>query len=162
MPSFDIVSEVNLQEVDNAVNQAKKELESRYDLRGTSSAMEWDKKTLITLTSNDEKRVDVVRDILQTKLHKRGVEMSSVKWEKAEPAGGMLWKQKGTLQQGIDKDAAKAIVKSIKDSKLKVQSQIMDEQVRVTSKSIDELQATISHCKAGKFGIPLQFTNMRS
>lgn len=162
MPSFDIVSEVNVQEVDNAVNQAKKELENRYDLRGTGSALEWDKTATITLTSNDEKRVDVVRDILQSKLHKRGVDMSSVKWEKAEPAGGMTWKQKGVLKQGIDKEAAKSIVKSIKDSKLKVQPQIMDEQVRVTAKSIDELQATIAHCKAGKFGIPLQFTNMRS
>ncbi len=162
MPSFDIVSEVDLQEVDNAVNQAKKEVENRYDLRGTGSGIEWDKKSAITLTSNDEKRVDIVRDILQSKLHKRGVEMSSVKWERAEPAGGLLWKQKGALKQGIDKEAAKAIVKSIKDSKLKVQPQIMDEQVRVTSKSIDDLQATMAHCRSGKFGLPLQFINMRS
>lgn len=162
MPSFDIVSELNLQEVDNAINQAKKELENRYDLRGTQSAMDWDKKEWITLTSNEEQRVAVVKDILQTKLHKRGVDMSSVKWEKAEPAGGMLWKQKGSLKQGIDKDTAKNIVKNIKDSKLKVQAQIMDEQVRVTSKSIDELQATIAHCKMQKFGLPLQYTNMRN
>jgi uncharacterized protein YajQ (UPF0234 family) len=162
MPSFDIVSEVNLQELDNAINQAKKELESRYDLRGTKSAVDWDKKELITLTSNEEPRVDVVRDIVQSKLHKRGVEMSSVKWEKPEPAGGLLWKQKGILKSGIDKEAAKSIVKSIKDSKLKVQAQIMDEQVRVTAKSIDELQETMARCRAGKFGLPLQFTNMRS
>lgn len=162
MPSFDIVSEVNMQEVDNALNQAKKELENRYDLRGTKSEIDWDKKETITLTSNEEPRVAVVRDILQSKLHKRGVEMSSVKWEKPEPAGGMLWKQKGVLRQGIDKEAAKAIVKSIKDSKLKVQAQIMDEQIRVTSKSIDELQATMAHCRAGKFEVPIQFNNMRS
>jgi len=162
MPSFDIVSEVNLQEVDNAINQAKKELASRYDLRGTKSDVDWDKKTLLTLTSDEESRVGVVRDIVQGKLHKRGVDMSSVKWEKPETAGGMLWKQKGNLRQGIDKDTAKNIVKSIKDSKLKVQAQIMDEQVRVTSKSIDELQETISYCRNQKFGLPLQFTNMRS
>jgi uncharacterized protein YajQ (UPF0234 family) len=162
MATFDIVSEVNLQEVDNAINQAKKELENRYDLRGTSSAIDWDKKEWITLTTNEEPRVSVVRDILQSKLHKRGVEMSSVKWEKAEPAGGMLWKQKGALKSGIDKETAKEIVKSIKDSKLKVQAQIMDEQVRVTSKSIDELQSTIAHCKGQKFSLPLQYTNMRS
>ena len=162
MPSFDIVSELNMQEVDNAINQSKKELENRYDLRGTHSAIDWDKKDIITLTSNEESRVAVVKDILQSKLHKRGVDMSSVKWEKPEPAGGMLWKQKGSLKQGIDKESAKEIVKNIKDSKLKVQAQIMDEQVRVTSKSIDELQATIAHCKVQKFGLPLQFTNMRS
>ncbi len=163
MPSFDIVSEVSLQEVDNAINQAKKELASRYDLRGTKSDVEWDEKqSMLTLTSNEEPRVGVVRDIVQSKLHKRGVEMSSVKWEKAEPAGGMLWKQKGTLRQGIDKDTAKTIVKSIKDSKLKVQAQIMDEQVRVTSKSIDELQETIGYCRGQTFGLPLQFINMRS
>jgi cyclic-di-GMP-binding protein len=162
MASFDIVSELNLQEADNAINQAKKELENRYDLRGTKSEIEWDKKDVITLTSNEESRVAVVKDILQSKLHKRGIDISSVKWEKPEPAGGMLWKQKGTLKQGIDKETAKNIVKNIKDSKLKVQAQIMDEQVRVTSKSIDELQSVIAHCKSQTFGLPLQFTNMRS
>jgi uncharacterized protein YajQ (UPF0234 family) len=164
MASFDIVSETNLQEVDNAFNQAKKELASRYDLRGTKCDIEWDKKGTMTLIADDESRLNVLKDILQGKLHKRGVEISSVKFEKAEPAGGMLWKQKGTLLQGIDKDTAKSIVKSIKDSKLKVQAQIMDEQVRVTSKSIDELQAVIAHCRSQSqsFGLPLQFTNMRS
>ncbi len=163
MPSFDIVSEVSLQEVDNAINQAKKELASRYDLRGTKSDVEWiEKQSVLTLTSNEEARVDIVRDIVQSKLHKRGVEMSSVKWEKPEPVGGMMWKQKGTLRQGIDKDTAKSIIKSIKDSKLKVQAQIMDEQVRITSKSIDELQETMGYCRGQKFGLPLQFINMRS
>lgn len=162
MPSFDIVSEVSLQEVDNAINQAQKELIGRYDLRGTKCEIQWDKKGLISLGADEEARISVVRDILQSKLHKRGVDMSSVKWEKPQPAGGMLWKQIGNLKQGIDKETAKTIVKSIKDSKLKVQPQIMDEQVRVTSKSIDELQATMSHCRGESFGVPLQFTNMRS
>ena len=161
MPSLDIVSEINEQEVDNAVNQAKKELGNRYDLRGGNCEIIWEKDT-ITLKANDEMKINAVRDILQSKLHKRGVEISSVKFEKPEPIGGMMLKQVGKIIQGIDKEKAKEIVKSIKDSKLKVQPQIMDEQIRVTSKSIDELQATMAHCRAQKFGLPLQFTNMRS
>lgn len=161
MPSFDIVSEINLQEVDNAVNQAKKELVNRYDLRGSDSEILWEKDT-ITLKSNDEMKINAIRDILQTKLHKRGLEISSVKFEKPEPIGGMMLKQVGKIIQGIDREKAKDIVKSVKDSKLKVQAQIMDEQIRVTSKSIDELQLVIQHCKQQKFGLPLQFINMRS
>lgn len=161
MPSFDIVSEINMQEIDNAVNQATKELANRYDLRGSNCEIIWEKET-ITLKANDEMKINAVRDILQSKLHKRGVEISAVKFEKPEPIGGMMLKQVGKIIQGIDKDKAKEIVKNIKDSKLKVQAQIMDEQVRVTSKSIDELQSTIAHCRQQKFGLPLQFTNMRS
>jgi cyclic-di-GMP-binding protein len=161
MPSFDIVSEINMQEVDNAINQAKKELQNRYDLRGGNCEIIWEKET-ITLKANDEMKINAVKDILQTKLHKRGIEISAVKFEKSEPIGGMMLKMVGKLIQGIDKEKAKEIVKSIKDTKSKAQAQIMDEQVRVTSKSIDELQTIISHCKQQKFGIPLQFTNMRS
>lgn len=161
MASFDIVSEINLQEVDNAVNQAKKELANRYDLRGSKCDIEWDKKT-ITLIGDDEYKIGVVLDILQTKLHKRGVEISSVKFEKPQPVGQMMLKQKGEIKQGIDKETAKEIVKNLKDAKLKVQAQIMDETVRVTSKSIDELQATMAHVRSQKFGLPLQFNNMRS
>lgn len=161
MASFDIVSEINLQEVDNAVNTAIKEVAHRYDLRDGKCEIVWDKKTL-TLKANDEMKINAVRDILQSKLHKRGVEISSVKFEKPEPIGGMMLKQSGTLIQGIEKEKAKEIVKSIKDSKLKVQAQIMDETVRVTSKSIDELQATQAHVRSQKFGLPLQFNNQRS
>ncbi len=161
MPSFDIVSEINMQEVDNAVNQAKKELANRYDLRGHNCEI-LQEKEVITLKANDEMKINAVRDILQSKLHKRGVEISAVKFEKPEPIGGMMLKQVGKLIQGIDKEKAKEIVKNIKDSKMKVQAQIMDEQIRVTSKSIDELQATIAHCRGQKFGLPLQYTNMRS
>jgi len=161
MPSFDIVSELNMQEVDNAVNQATKELANRYDLRGTNSEIIWEKET-ITLKANDEMKINAVRDILQTKLHKRGLEISSVKFEKPEPIGGMMIKQVGKLIQGIDKEKAKEIVKSIKDSKLKVQVSINDETVRVTSKSIDELQETMNFCRGQTYGIPLQFNNMRA
>ena len=161
MPSFDIVSEVNLQEVDNAVNTARKVVQHRYDLKDGNCEIQWDKK-LIVLKANDEMKINAVRDILQSKLHKRGVEISSLKFEKVEPIGGMMLKQSGSLIQGIEKEKAKEIVKSIKDSKLKVQAQIMDELVRVTSKSIDELQATMTHVRGQRFQVPLQFTNQRS
>ena len=161
MPSFDIVSELDEQEIDNAVNQAKKEILNRYDLKGSSSEIIWEKET-ITLKANDEMKINAVKDILQTKLHKRGIEISAVKFEKSEPIGGLMLKQVGKIIQGIDKEKAKEIVKNIKDSKLKVQVAIHDETVRVTSKSLDELQATMAHCRTQKFGIPLQFQNMRS
>lgn len=161
MPSFDIVSEINLQEVENGVNIAIKEVAHRYDLRDGKCEIVWDKKAL-TLKANDEMKINAVRDILQSKLHKRGVEISSVKFEKIEPIGGMMLKQSGTLIQGIEREKAKEIVKSLKDSKLKVQAQIQEELVRVTSKSIDELQAAMSFVKGQKFGLPLQFNNMRS
>jgi uncharacterized protein YajQ (UPF0234 family) len=153
MPTFDIVSEINEQEIDNAVNQAVKELANRYDLKGSNSEIIWEKEVIT---------INAVRDILQTKLHKRGIDIGSVKFEKPEPIGGMMIKQVGKIIQGIDKEKAKEIVKSIKESKLKVQASINDETVRVQSKSIDELQATMAHCRAQSFGIPLQFNNMRA
>ncbi len=161
MPSFDIVSEINLQEVDNAVNTAVKEVAHRYDLKDGKCEIIWDKKTIV-LKANAEIKLNAVRDILQTKLHKRGVEISSLKFEKVEPIGGMMLKQAGTLIQGIEKEKAKEIVKSIKDSKLKVQASINDELVRVSSKSLDELQATMAHVRGAKIGIPLQFINQRA
>ena len=161
MPSFDIVSEVNIQEVDNAVNTAIKEVAHRYDLKDGKCEIIWDKK-MIVLKANADIRINAVRDILQSKLHKRGIEISSVKFDKIEPIGGMMLKQSGTIVQGIEKEKAKEIVKSIKDSKLKVQASINDDLVRVTGKSLDELQETIAHVRGGKFGIPVQFINMRA
>ena len=161
MASFDIVSEINLQEVDNAVNTAVKEVAHRYDLKDGKCEIIWDKKTIV-LKANAEIKLNAVRDILQTKLHKRGVEISSLKFDKVEPIGGMMLKQAGTLIQGIEKEKAKEIVKSIKDSKLKVQASINDELVRVSSKSLDELQATMAHVRGAKIGIPLQFINQRA
>lgn len=161
MPSFDIVSEVNLQEIENAVNTATKEVAHRYDLRDGKCEIIWDKKSLV-LKANDEMKVNAVRDILQSKLHKRGVEISSVKFEKIEPIGGMMLKQAGAIIQGIEREKGKEIVKAIKDSKLKVQAQIMDELIRVSSKSIDELQSTITFVKSKSFGLPLQYINMRA
>lgn len=161
VPSFDIVSEINLQEVENAINQAKKELTSRYDFRGSKSEIQWDKKE-VTLVADDEYKIGALKDILQGKLHHRGIDIQSMNFDKVIPAGGMLLKQKVSFVQGIEKEKAKEILKSIKDNKLKVQSQIEGEKIKVTSKSIDELQTAISLVKKGSFGIPLQFINMRS
>jgi cyclic-di-GMP-binding protein len=163
MPSFDIVSELDLQEVDNAINTARKEVESRYDLKGTKSEIKWDKdKKEITLLANDEQKVLVLKDILQTKMHKRGIDIKSMKFEKTEAVGGMMQKQKITLVQGIDKEMAKEITKAIKESKLKVQAQIQDEKVKVTGKSRDDLQEVMSVVKNSGVKIPLQFTNQRA
>lgn len=161
MPSFDIVSEVDMQEVDNAVNQAIKEIEQRYDFRGSKSEIKWDKKE-ITVIGDDDYKMGAMKDILQSKLHRRGIDIKSLKFNNIEPAGGQLLRQKVEIIQGIDKEVAKEITKSIKESKLKVQAQIMDDKVRVTSKSIDELQSTMTFVKGGGFSVPLQFNNMRS
>ena len=160
MPSFDIVSELNMQEVDNAINQAKKEIDGRYDFKGSNAELKWDKKEM-TLLAEDNYKIETMTDILRNKMSKRGIDLRALKFSEIEPAGGRLLRQKVTLSQGIEKEAAKEVVKFIKDSKLKVQAQIMDDKVRVTSKSIDELQSTMQAVKTGDFKVPLQFDNMR-
>lgn len=161
MPSFDVVSEIDMQEVDNAINQARKEVEGRYDFKGSKAEIQWDKKE-IQLIAEDDYKIDAMKNILQTKLLRRGIDIKSLTFDKIVEAGGRLLKQKITLVQGIEKEKAKNIVQLIKDSKLKVQPQIVDEKVRVTSKSIDELQETMSLLRNSNFEIPLQFNNMRS
>lgn len=160
MPSFDIVSEIDSQEVDNAVNQATKEVQGRYDFKGSKSEIQWDKKSL-TLIADDDYKLNAMKDILQTKLHRRGCDIKAFRFEKAEPAGGQLLRQKVTIVQGLEKEMASKIVKAIKDTKLKVQAQIMDDKIRVTSKSIDELQETMAKLRAGGFEVPLQFNNLK-
>lgn len=162
MASFDIVSELNLQEVDNAINQAKKEIEGRYDFKGSKSEINWDKKVDITILADDEYKVEAMRDILQTKMHRRGIDIRALKFSEPEPAGGQLLRVKISLQQGIDREKAKEITTMVRDSKLKVQSQVIDDKVRITSKSIDSLQETMTFLKSKDLGIPLQFNNMRS
>lgn len=163
MPSFDVVSQVNLQEVDNAVNQAVKEVQGRYDLKNTKTTIEWkSKEKQIVLVTDDDYRVQLVTDIIQSKLIKRGIDIKNLDYGKVEAAGGLLKKQVIKLKEGIDKEAAKKITTLIKDSKLKVQSQVMDEQVRVTAKSIDDLQGVIQILRSNDVGVGLQFTNMRN
>ena len=161
MPSFDIVSELNIQELDNAINQAKKEIDGRYDFKGSHAELLWDKKE-VTISAEDDYKMQTMVDILQTKMGKRGIDLRALTVGKVEPAGGKLLRQKLTFSQGIEKEKAKDVIKFIKDAKLKVQAQIMDDKIRVTSKSIDELQSTMQAIKAQNFSIPLQFNNMRS
>ncbi len=161
MPTFDIVSELNMQEVDNAINQAKKEIIGRYDFKGSNCELNWDKKEVILL-AEDNYKIETMMSVLQNKMGKRGIDLRALKLSKVEPAGGKFFRQKVTFSQGIEQDAAKEVVKFIKDTKLKVQAQIMDDKVRVTSKSIDELQSTMQAVRGHNFTVPLQFDNMRS
>lgn len=162
MPSFDVVSEVNLQEVDNAVNQATKEIATRYDFRGSKSRLTLDKeKKEIALVADDEFKAKAVIDILQSKVMKRGIDIKSLDIGKIEPGAMGLVKCLITLKHGIAQDVAKEMVASIKKLGLKVQAQIQDDQLRVTGKSRDDLQTVMAHLRAGNFGLPLQFTNFR-
>jgi uncharacterized protein YajQ (UPF0234 family) len=161
MPSFDIVSEINNQEADNAVNQTLKEIEGRYDFKGSKSKLDWDKKEII-LTAEDDYKIGAMKDILQTKFHRRGIDIRALNYGKLEEVGGQMLKQKITLNQGIDKEKAKDITTYLRDLKLKIQPQVVDDKVRVTSKSIDTLQETMSFLRTKDFGIPLQFNNIRS
>ncbi len=161
MPSFDIVSKVNLQEVENGVNQAKAEIDNRFDFRGSKTELNWDKKA-ISFKSSDEYKMGAIKDILHSKLHRRGVDISALAFSKIEPIGGNMLKQDVTIKQGIEKELAKKISGVIRDSKLKVQVQINNDKLTVSSKSIDLLQECIAFVKSQSFEQPLQFENMRS
>jgi len=161
MPSFDIVVECNLQEVDNAINQAQKELSQRYDFKGSKSKIDWDKKFEVTLVGDDDFKLKAVVEILQGKLIKRGISTKNMEFGKIEPAFEGTVRQKITLKQGIPADKAKEINKLIKDSKMKVQSQLQDEQVRVTGKKRDDLQEAMALVKKSDLGLDFQFTNFR-
>ncbi|MCL6637381.1 MAG: YajQ family cyclic di-GMP-binding protein [Alicyclobacillus sp.] len=160
--SFDIVSEVDLQEVDNAVNQAMKEVQTRFDFKGSKSRIEFDGKAALTLWSDDEYKLGALRDILDSKLVKRGVSLKALKPGKVEPAAGGTVRQVIQLQQGIEPDLAKQITKLIKDTKLKVQVTVQGDQLRVSGKSRDDLQAVIQLLRSADLPLPLQFTNYRS
>lgn len=160
--SFDIVSEVDYQEVDNAINQALKEIIQRYDFKGSKSEITLNKKEhIIKIASDDEFKLKSVIDILQNKMIKRGISIKAMKYGNIEPAAGSSVRQEIKLQQGIEKEDAKKIVRIIKDSKLKVQSTIQDEQVRVTGKDKDDLQALMKLMKDSELEFAFQFTNYR-
>jgi uncharacterized protein YajQ (UPF0234 family) len=160
--TFDVVSKVDLQEVQNAVQQASKEIVTRFDFRGSKSKIEWNEKELaLTLTSDDDHKLKSVVDILETKLVKRGVAVKSLDFQKVEPAAGSTVRQIVKIQQGIPIEKAKAIVKAIKDSKIRVQASIQSDQVRVAGKSRDDLQSVITLLRGEDFGLPLQFLNYR-
>lgn len=162
-PSFDVVSEVNLAEVSNAVAQAQKEIAQRFDLKGTAAGIELnEKEKLLTLTADDEFGLKAVNDVLQGKLVKRGVALKSLEYGKVEPGHKGSARQEVKIVQGIASEKAKEIVKAVKDRKLKVQVAIQGDQVRVTGKKRDDLQSVIALLKGMDFGIPLQFTNYRN
>jgi uncharacterized protein YajQ (UPF0234 family) len=159
--SFDIVSKVDLQEVSNALQQALKEIHTRYDLKDSKSDIHLDKDSLV-LSSADEYKLKAVNDVLQTKLVKRGVSLKSLTYGAIEPAAGSTVRQKVELQQGIPIEKAREIVKLVKNSKLKVQASIQGDFVRVSGKDRDTLQQAIAMIKQSDFGIDMQFTNYRS
>lgn len=161
MPSFDIVSKVDMQEIDNAVNQVRKEIEQRYDFKGTHNEISLEKDNLVILAADDYK-LQAVIDVLKGKLVRRNVSTKCLDFGAKEPASGGAVRQRIAIVQGVAQDKGKEIVKAIKQSKLKVQGQIMEDQVRVTGKKIDDLQDVIQLIKGTDFGIELQFVNMRS
>lgn len=160
--SFDIVSKVDLQEVSNAVQQALKEMGQRFDFRGSKSSIELDKvKNEILLISDDEYKLKSVVDMLQSKLIKRQVPLKALSYGKVEPAASNTVRQIITLQQGISTEKAKEIVKIIKDTKLKVQSEIQKDQLRVRAKKIDDLQAVMKILREKDLGVHIDFANYR-
>ncbi len=161
MPSFDVVSVVDMQEVDNAVNQAVREIGQRYDFKGSRTEVTLEKDAIRVLT-DDEFRLKAVVDVLQSKFVRRGVSLKAMQYGKVEPASGGRVRQEIAIQQGISKEKGREIVALVKGSKLKVQAQIQEEQVRVSGKNIDDLQEVIRLLKARDLGVDLQFVNMRS
>ena len=158
--SFDIVSTVDLQEVKNAIAQAMKEITTRFDLKGTGSDVSLSGEELV-LVSNDEFKMKAVRDILETRLVKRGVPLKALTFGEAEKALGGTVRQKVTMQKGIPSDKAREIVKLIKGTKLKVQAAIQGDQLRVSGKNKDDLQTVMQTLRGSNIGIDMQFTNYR-
>lgn len=162
MASFDIVNKIDIQDLDNAINSARREIENRYDFRGSESSIELDKKSLlISVVTEDEMKMDNIEKVIITRLVKQKIDSKSLDFGKELYAAGKNLKKEIRIKEGIDKETAKKIVKAIKDQKLKVQPQIMDDQVRVTGKKLDDLQTVIAMCKQKDFGVPLQFVNMK-
>jgi uncharacterized protein YajQ (UPF0234 family) len=160
MPSFDIVSQIDMQEVDNAVNQTVKEITQRYDFKNSKSEVTLEKDS-IRILADDDFRLKAIVDILQSKCIKRGVSLKALKYGAVESASGGLVRQIVTLQQGISKEKGKEIIAAIKETRLKVQGQIQEDQVRVTGKNIDDLQEIIKLLKGKDLGVEMQFINFR-
>ena len=161
-PSFDVVSEVSIPEVINAVSQAQKEIVQRFDLKGTAAGIELkEKEQELVLSANDDFGLKAVNDILQNKLVKRAVPLKALDYGVVEPATKGTVRQTVKIRNGIETDKAKEIVRALKDAKLKVQAAIQEKQVRVSGKKNDDLQQAIALLKGKDFGVPLQFTNYR-
>jgi uncharacterized protein YajQ (UPF0234 family) len=160
MPSFDVVSKVDLMELDNALHIAQKEIGQRYDFRGTNSALERTPEG-ITIRTSDEQHAIATVTVLRERMSKRGVSQRCLDPGEVEAAGGQTVRQLVKIKQGIEVETAKKIVKSIKDAKVKVQAQIQGDELRVTGKNRNDLQAAIQLIRGGDFGIDLQFVNFR-
>lgn len=162
MASFDIVNEINAQEVDNAINNTKKEVSTRYDFKGLHTEIEFHKKeNRIHMVAAESMKLQAVKDMLIKHFIKRSLEPKALEYGPEEGTGQGHVKMDVTIKEGIDRETAKKIVKEIKNLKLKVQPAIQDNQVRVSGKKIDDLQEVIRHLKSKSFGIPLQFVNMK-
>jgi uncharacterized protein YajQ (UPF0234 family) len=158
--SFDVVCKIDMQEVTNALDQARREIETRYDLKGSRNEITLD-KTDIVVAAADDMKLKAVVDIIQSRLHRRGVPLKALTYGKVEEAAGGLKRQRIGLQQGIPIDKAREIVRLVKETKLKVQAAIQEDQVRVSGKSRDDLQRVIALLKERDLGIALQFANYR-
>ncbi len=160
MPSFDIVSEVEVAEADNAVQNVMREIGTRFDFKGSKSTVEM-KDAVITINADDDMKLRQMHEILQGNMQKRGIEPGSLDYQKVEQAAGQSVRQQVLLRQGIDKETAKKIVKEIKGAKFKVQAAIQGEELRITGKKRDDLQDVIAFVKGLKIEQPLQFKNFR-
>jgi len=156
--SFDIVSKIDAQEVRNAVDQAQREVATRFDFKGSKCSLEFD-GTKLKLVADDEPKMEQLKDVLDSKLIKRGVSTKGVDWGKLEAAGHMTVRQEASLKAGIPQPDSKKIVASLKEAKLKVQGSILGDHVRVAGKSKDDLQDAIAHLRRGDWSVDLQFTN---
>jgi cyclic-di-GMP-binding protein len=158
--SFDIVSKVDMMEVRNAIHQAQKELDNRYDFKGSKAEIKMEKED-VTLVADDEFKMSQLQDIVFSKLIKRGVDARQIEWSKNEPGSGLSIHCKLNLKQGISQDKAKPLIKQIRDKGLKVQAQIQGEEIRVSAKNKDDLQKTIAFVKGLDLDFPVEFVNYR-
>jgi uncharacterized protein YajQ (UPF0234 family) len=162
MPSFDVVSKIDMQEMDNAVNSVLRELTNRYDFKGVKFSVELKgKENIINLAAEDEFRLGQIRDSLKVFCVKRSIDPRALDFQKEEKAGGNSFRQEVKLKNGIEQEIAKKIVKQIKDAKLKIQASIKGEEVRIDGKKRDDLQEAIAFLRASTYEVPLQFINFR-
>jgi uncharacterized protein YajQ (UPF0234 family) len=162
MPSFDIVSKVDVQALDNAVNVANRELANRFDFRGAHLLIELDKKTFqLKIETDDDMKMRQLLDVLINRAHKQGIAPEAFDLTKEGAQSGKVWRKEVKVRNGLAQEEAKKIVKLIKEGGLKVQAAIQDDLVRVTGKKIDDLQAVIQQCQSANVGVPLQYINMR-
>jgi len=162
MPSFDVVNKIDHQTLDNVVNVVRKEIVNRFDFKDSKTIVDLDKKqAVITVTTENTMRLDSVQDVLRSRMVKQRLDPLALDFGKEHYASGNMIRKDIKLKEGIDKDAARNIIKVIKSTKLKVEAQMMDDQIRVSGKKIDDLQALMAQLRQGEFGLPIQFINFK-